>query len=45
MVRHTDFFKHVRKLGSYRRIHIPKMLKVVEELIQNSSIAGSEVVT
>ena len=45
VVRYADFFKHMRKLGRYRRIYIPKMLKLVEQLIKGNSIAGLRIFT
>jgi hypothetical protein len=45
IVRYSDFFKHMRKLGSYRKIYLPKMLKTINQLVDSAVIAGLRVAT
>jgi len=45
VIRYADFFKHMKKLGRYKGIYIPKMLRIVSELVESGSIAGLRVVT
>ena len=45
IIRYSDFFKHMRKLGSYRRIYVPKMVAIVTGLVDSGAIAGLVVAT
>ena len=45
LIRYSDFFKHMRKLGLQKRIYVPKMLKLISELIDRHIIVGLRVFT
>lgn len=45
VIKYADFFKHMKKLGRYQSIYVPKMLRIVSELVESGSIAGLRVVT
>lgn len=45
LIRYSDFFKHMRKLGSQKRTYVPKMLRIIKQLIDEKVILGLKVFT
>ena len=45
LTRYSDFFKHMRKLGSQKRTYVPKMLKIINQLVEENVIIGLKVFT
>ena len=46
LIRYSDFFKHLRRLGrSSKMTYIPKMLRIIKQLVEKRIIVGLKVFT
>jgi len=46
LIRYSDFFKHLRRLGRFSKIiYLPKMLRIIKQLVERRIIIGLKVFT